>query len=143
MEVMEIECPKHEGNFDCTPFCNVCEGEQVYRKPIQNHYFSPDGNFGDANGLVIVQTMAWNHNDWEELENVHESERSEKALEISSRYDIAEEVMKKHYSLEELQTCYKTDHLVMLFQELLEDGYTGLGLGLIIDLVKGRLEEYR
>ena len=23
-----IECPKHEGNFDCTPFCEVCGGEQ-------------------------------------------------------------------------------------------------------------------
>jgi hypothetical protein len=23
-----IECPNHEGNFDCTPFCNLCEGNQ-------------------------------------------------------------------------------------------------------------------
>ena len=23
-----IECPRHEGNFDCTPFCRICEGEQ-------------------------------------------------------------------------------------------------------------------
>jgi hypothetical protein len=23
-----VECPKHEGNFDCTPFCEVCGGEQ-------------------------------------------------------------------------------------------------------------------
>ena len=22
------ECPNHEGNFDCTPFCPVCEGAQ-------------------------------------------------------------------------------------------------------------------
>ena len=25
-----IECPKHEGSFDCNPFCNVCEGNQEY-----------------------------------------------------------------------------------------------------------------
>lgn len=25
---MMIECPNHEGNFDCTPFCRLCEGEQ-------------------------------------------------------------------------------------------------------------------
>lgn len=25
-----IECPRHGGNFDCTPFCDVCEGEQAY-----------------------------------------------------------------------------------------------------------------
>lgn len=23
-----IECPNHGGNFDCTPFCKLCEGEQ-------------------------------------------------------------------------------------------------------------------
>ena len=22
------KCPNHEGAFDCTPFCNICEGEQ-------------------------------------------------------------------------------------------------------------------
>lgn len=27
---MIIECPKHEGSFDCTPFCDVCEGNQEY-----------------------------------------------------------------------------------------------------------------
>jgi hypothetical protein len=25
-----IECPNHGGSFDCTPFCNLCEGEQEY-----------------------------------------------------------------------------------------------------------------
>jgi hypothetical protein len=25
-----IECPNHEGAFDCTPFCPLCEGEQEY-----------------------------------------------------------------------------------------------------------------
>lgn len=44
------------------------------------------------------------------------------------------------YTLKELQVCYDTDQLVMLFQELLEDGYTGLSLGLVIDLIKQRLE---
>ena len=24
------ECPNHEGSFNCTPFCSVCEGEQEY-----------------------------------------------------------------------------------------------------------------
>ena len=23
-------CPKHGGGFDCTPFCDICEGEQEY-----------------------------------------------------------------------------------------------------------------
>lgn len=27
---MMIECPNHDGAFDCTPFCELCEGEQEY-----------------------------------------------------------------------------------------------------------------
>lgn len=23
-------CPRHEGGFDCTPFCDICEGEQEF-----------------------------------------------------------------------------------------------------------------
>ena len=26
-----VVCPNHEGGFDCTPFCNLCEGNQEYR----------------------------------------------------------------------------------------------------------------
>jgi hypothetical protein len=26
-----VPCPKHEGAFDCTPFCEVCEGSQEIR----------------------------------------------------------------------------------------------------------------
>jgi hypothetical protein len=25
-----IVCPKHDGGFDCTPFCDICEAEQEY-----------------------------------------------------------------------------------------------------------------
>lgn len=25
-----IDCPAHEGAYDCTPFCAICEGEQAY-----------------------------------------------------------------------------------------------------------------
>ena len=28
---MMIECPVHEGAFDCTPFCDICEGNQEYQ----------------------------------------------------------------------------------------------------------------
>lgn len=45
-----------------------------------------------------------------------------------------------NYTLKELQVCYETAHLVLLFQELLEDEYSGLSLGLVIDLIKQRLD---
>ena len=25
-----VPCPKHEGAYDCTPFCELCEGNQEY-----------------------------------------------------------------------------------------------------------------
>lgn len=25
---VSIQCPRQEGNFDCTPFCGICEGNQ-------------------------------------------------------------------------------------------------------------------
>jgi hypothetical protein len=27
-----VECPRHEGAFDCTPFCDLCGGEQEYEQ---------------------------------------------------------------------------------------------------------------
>lgn len=36
---------------------------------------------------------------------------------------------------------YSTKDLLQLFEELNRDGYTGLSLGLIIDLIRDRLEE--
>jgi hypothetical protein len=45
------------------------------------------------------------------------------------------------YTLQELQTCYDTEDLMAMFGQLLEEGYSGLGLGLIIDLIKERCEE--
>jgi hypothetical protein len=37
-----VVCPNHEGNFDCTPFCSICMGEQEYEytetRPCQYCY---------------------------------------------------------------------------------------------------------
>ena len=34
MKTIMAECPNHEGSFNCTPFCDVCEGEQEYDKKV-------------------------------------------------------------------------------------------------------------
>lgn len=47
------------------------------------------------------------------------------------------------YTLKELQVCYDTEQLRDLFTDLLGDGYTGLSLGLVIDLIKQRLERIK
>lgn len=33
---MIIECPRHEGSFDCTPFCDICQGRQEYKTEGRN-----------------------------------------------------------------------------------------------------------
>lgn len=30
----KVECPNHGGNFDCNPFCPICEGEQEYEEGV-------------------------------------------------------------------------------------------------------------
>lgn len=30
--IKTVECPNHEGAFDCTPFCPLCEGNQEYEE---------------------------------------------------------------------------------------------------------------
>lgn len=39
------------------------------------------------------------------------------------------------------QQCYETKDLIVRFVELLEDGYTGLGLGSIIDIIDNQVPE--
>jgi len=29
-ECDKVECPRHEGSFDCHSFCDICEGNQEY-----------------------------------------------------------------------------------------------------------------
>jgi hypothetical protein len=38
---------------------------------------------------------------------------------------------------------YATEDIIELFWGLLKDGYTGLGFGLILDLIEDRLEDTR
>ena len=33
---MKTLCPNHEGNYDCTPFCKICEGNQEYERETMN-----------------------------------------------------------------------------------------------------------
>lgn len=32
-----VECPRHEGNFDCNPFCRLCEGDQEWCPTCDTH----------------------------------------------------------------------------------------------------------
>lgn len=50
------------------------------------HYFANDGNYGDAEEILIVDTDLWNEEDWQEIEDATDSERPQIAQAISERY---------------------------------------------------------
>lgn len=50
------------------------------------HYFAMDGNFGNADGIVLCQTQEWTEADWSEVEMASDYERANVAVEISRQY---------------------------------------------------------
>ena len=50
------------------------------------HYFAFDGNYGNADGIVLCQTQDWTEEDWTEIENATDNERANVAVEISRQY---------------------------------------------------------
>ena len=51
-----------------------------------SHYFAMDGNFGDAHGLVIIDTHEWTEEDWDAVEDTTDSERFIVAVTIAESY---------------------------------------------------------
>lgn len=48
-------------------------------------YFAADGNYGDANGIVIIDTTNWTDADWDVLEQQTDNIRPRAAITISQR----------------------------------------------------------
>lgn len=44
-------------------------------------YFATDGNYGDASGLVIVDTSKWTEEHWQVIEETSDSFRPVRAME--------------------------------------------------------------
>lgn len=44
-------------------------------------YFAKDGSYGDATGLVIVDTSKWTEEQWQMIEETSDSFRSVRAFE--------------------------------------------------------------
>lgn len=51
------------------------------------HYFAQDGNYGDAEEILIVDTDLWTEENWQELEDAYDNERPTIAQAISERYN--------------------------------------------------------
>lgn len=46
-------------------------------------YFAADGSYGDAAGLVVIDTSDWDQDDWDHVDFAPESERLSVARELS------------------------------------------------------------
>ena len=47
-------------------------------------YFASDGNYGDANDLVVIDTTDWGFSEWTLIEQAGDNERSDVAAGIAS-----------------------------------------------------------
>lgn len=48
-----------------------------------NHYFADDGNYGDANGLVVIDTGHFTDEDWTLIEQTSDWQRAVVARDIA------------------------------------------------------------
>ena len=48
-------------------------------------YFAQDGSYGDALGMVIIDTILWTADDWEAMDEAIDYERVELAQRINDR----------------------------------------------------------
>ena len=56
---------------------------------VQRHlsYFAPDGNYGSADGYVVMETTHWNEIDWEIIEQVQDAARPAVARLLTESYE--------------------------------------------------------
>lgn len=49
---------------------------------MSKYYFADDGNYGDADNLLVVDGAMFSSAEWAEIETAHDSERLEVVLEM-------------------------------------------------------------
>jgi len=50
------------------------------------YYFAADGNYGDAEGLVVVDVSAWSKENWVEVSDEYDRYRAETALVLATQH---------------------------------------------------------
>lgn len=50
-------------------------------------YFAVDGSYGDGEDIVVVDTVYFTDDDWDDIEGTISQDRPAKALEIKAKYD--------------------------------------------------------
>lgn len=65
---------------------------------MSNTFFAQDGSWGDATGMVIIDTRGWTSEDFDDVDNANDDERQDVALAISDRYAQEEGAALNTYS---------------------------------------------
>ena len=51
------------------------------------HYFAPDGNYGSADGMTVIETTFWNEVDWDIIEQASDEDRPTVARLLTESYE--------------------------------------------------------
>jgi hypothetical protein len=63
-------------------------GKIISIEPITDNsstYFALDGNYGEAQGMVVIDTTKWSEDDWTQIEEASDSERAQVALDLTTK----------------------------------------------------------
>jgi hypothetical protein len=52
----------------------------------ESYYFAEDGNYGEADKLVVIETSKWNEDDWQEIDDTPDWDRPRVAKIINNKY---------------------------------------------------------
>lgn len=53
-------------------------------------YFASDGSYGDAEGIVLIDTSEWTEDEWAEIDGMTDSERYDFALALEYAAKMAD-----------------------------------------------------
>lgn len=59
------------------------EDQEQKVKEQEVHYFAVDGNYGSADGIVIVETSDWSEDDWQAIEDAGDRDRASVAYALA------------------------------------------------------------
>jgi len=51
------------------------------------HYFASDGNYGNADGLVVMETTFWTADDWDIIDQTSDDDRGTVARLLTESYE--------------------------------------------------------
>jgi hypothetical protein len=90
----KVEIPEELG----VPSIEIIEPQEVKRTL---GYFAADGNYGDAAGLLVLETTYWREIDWEILDAASDTHRVSVAKLITESYEKPEELASLYEKFEQ------------------------------------------